>query len=552
MGTAIANAMTMNMNRAKVLLVYPESLLLLAAGGLCMAAAAASAQNVQHLTVTQPGGMPAMPIITSITTTSNQVTVTWRGFLGGDPMAPFRLLGNATLKPGQWQVLASVYSNSATVPLDSSMTFRIAGGAPEFAGAAACVNCHTNEHATWTATRHAGALTSLQRIGQGSNPSCLPCHTVGYGMPTGFTNETMKSLLGGVQCENCHGPAALHIANPRDPTTRPIKEQAAQLCGGCHMVSRFPTFGEWKSSGHGAGVVEDMNPSGRINGCGRCHSGSARLALLRGENPVQTVTGDANVGIECVVCHDPHRKANPAQLRNPLASTKDYFLSTSDVFTNKYDATINVCGQCHNHRGASWSSTSRPPHHSPQYNMLLGTVGELTTGASPNRPAAHALQVTNQCVDCHMQMTPAKDGPPEVPAVTGHKFKVESYEACRTCHPLPEPLTQFVTTSVSNRVQQIKTWLNLWATTKAPTALQTKYGVRAWEYSTPGTLSNPPGVTNAGPTTAEQAQIPNNIKKARFNLYLVLYDGSYGVHNGPHAITLLDAAESWLQQELKK
>jgi hypothetical protein len=44
--------------------------------------------------------------------------------------------------------------------------------------------------------------------------------------------------------------------------------------------------------------------------------------------------------------------------------------------------------------------------------------------------------------------------------------------------------------------------------------------------------------------------VPDNIKKARFNLYLVLYDGSYGVHNPAYSQLLLDAAEDWVAQEL--
>jgi len=47
------------------------------------------------------------------------------------------------------------------------------------------------------------------------------------------------------------------------------------------------------------------------------------------------------------------------QLRCALASTNDFVLATSDVFTNKYDPTINVCAQCHNDRGSAWTDTSR-------------------------------------------------------------------------------------------------------------------------------------------------------------------------------------------------
>ncbi len=69
-------------------------------------------------------------------------------------------------------------------------------------------------------------------------------------------------------------------------------------------------------------------------------------------------------------------------------------MTTSAVFTNVYNPNVNVCGQCHNDRGAAWTDTSRAPHHSPQYNMLLGTVGELADRAD-SRTARHPLAVGN-------------------------------------------------------------------------------------------------------------------------------------------------------------
>ena len=392
-------------------------------------------------------------------------------------------------------------------------------------------------------TKHAHALEALQEAHQDTNPSCLPCHTVGYGLPTGFVSEMATPQLAGVQCENCHGPAANHAANPDDPTVKPRVELASTVCGGCHTGAHQPTYDEWRTSGH-AIVVEDMNPASRIDSCGRCHSGSARLSLLKGW-PLPN--GDANIPPGCVTCHDPHRTtANPAQLRNPVASTNDYFITTSAPLLDQYDPNINVCAQCHNHRGASWTSSSRSPHHSPQYNMLLGTVGELPSGLPPNRPAAHGLRIAQQCAGCHMQTKEYVSE--EEPAVTGHAFRVQSFELCRDCHPQPEALVEFTTSAVSNRIDQVKALLDTWATTTAPDALRTKYGSRAWEYSTPGDLS--PG--GSGPTSAEQALIPENIQKARFDLYLVLYDGSYGVHNGPYSVELLDAAQNWVQQELNQ
>jgi len=493
---------------------------------LCQTAAVRG-QSIQHLSTTQPGGMPGQ-------------TVTWDG-----PSGYYQLFEKAGLTDPNWRALGArtnLTRRQVVAGANLNALFRILGPAPHYAGSQACIECHQSIHDTVMNTLHAQAFTALQQINQDTNSSCLPCHTVGYGVPTGFTSVKATPQLAGVQCENCHGPAGNHAANPDDPTTRPRLEIAAQVCGGCHTGSHQPTFEEWQSSPH-SGVVEDMNPPNMINSCGRCHSGSARWSLIEGK-PLPV--GDANLGIMCINCHEPHSKtANPHQLLNPVASTNDYFLTTSDVFTNKYDPSINVCAQCHNHRGASWTSSSRAPHHSPQYNMLLGTVGLLASGAAPNQPASHALRIESQCAGCHMQSTNYVSE--SLPATTGHSFQVQSYDICRECHELPEQLVQFTTASISNRVQSIKASLDQWAMTKAPDSLRTKYGTRAWEYTNPGDLS--PG--GPGPDSTEQALIPTNIQKARFNLYLVLYDGSFGVHNGPFAVTLLYTAENWVAAELR-
>jgi hypothetical protein len=429
-------------------------------------------------------------------------------------------------------------------------------------------------------TAHAQAFLALQQFHQDTNLSCLPCHTVGYGLPTGFTDAVHTPQLEGVQCENCHGPAANHAANPGDPTVVPRVELAAQVCGGCHSARFAPLpvaglhpsfFEDWNASPHQA-VVPDVlasmsSSTNNISSCGRCHSGSARLALLQGQNPSVTLTNDFNVAITCAVCHDPHATqvwtnvlsgviaftnsltgygilitnnqlglVYTNQLRCALSSTNDFYLTTSDVFTNKYDPTINVCAQCHNDRGAAWTDTSRSPHHSPQYNVLLGTVGELTTGTTPGLPSTHS-RLEMQCAECHMQTTNNS---------SGHTFAVATYQLCYNCHSDPAGLVQYVSGSISNQIQQTKALLDLWATNAAPAALQTKYGTLAWEYTTPGDLSS----GTAGPNAAEQNSITNDIKKARFDLYLVQYDGSYGIHNAPYEVELLQAAQSWIEGQL--
>jgi hypothetical protein len=176
--------------------------------------------------------------------------------------------------------------------------------------------------------------------------------------------------------------------------------------------------------------------------------------------------------------------------------------------------------------------------------MLLGTVGELESGLPHYQPGPHALLITNQCIGCHMQTTPFTSE--TLPAVTGHSFKVKSYNFCLSCHPNnPQAFARDVMGAVTNRIQQLQSDLDYWAANLAPGSLYAKYGNRAWEYTAPGSLSS----GGPGPSAAEQQLLPENIRKARFNLYLVLNDGSFGVHNAFYAIDLLDAAEDWIYDE---
>ena len=565
------------MNRTQALLVKRAAVLVLTAVVLVLTGGFGRAQGVQHLSITQPGGMPGLPVMTGIQQTTNGIKLTWDG-----PSGYYHLYQKSRLQDPTWQAVGGFILNRTTsvTATASNAFFRVSGPASRYAGAQTCAQCHANVYNTEMNTEHAQAFQALQQINQDTNPSCLPCHTVGYDLPTGFTDATHTPQLEGVQCENCHGPAANHAANPGDPTVVPRVELAAQVCGGCHSAQFAPLsvaalhpsfFEDWNASPHQAvvpDVLQSMAASANsISSCGRCHSGSARLALLQGQNPSATLTNDYDVAITCAVCHDPHATqvwtnvlngvitftnqltGNVAvitnnelgllytnQLRCALSSTNDFYLTTSDVFSNKYNSTINVCAQCHNDRGTVWTDTSRAPHHSPQYNMLLGTVGELATGTSPGLPAAHS-RLEMQCAECHMQTT--NDS-------SGHTFEVATYQLCFNCHPNPAGLVQFTIISVSNQIQQTKGLLDMWATNKAPAALQTKYGTLAWEYTTPGDLS----VSSSGPDTTEQNSITNDIKKARFDLYLVLYDGSYGVHNGPYDIQLLQSAQNWIDGQL--
>jgi hypothetical protein len=580
------------MNNTRPRLRTRVSILALAMTLLRVAGGSAHAQSTQHLSMIQPGGMPGLPVITGIAQVTNGVNVTWDG-----PSGYYQLFQKGSLADPTWQALGTAFNltNNVTITsLSSNAFFRVSGPSPQYAGAQVCAECHAEVLNTVTHTAHFGAFTNALFAAQGgqTNSSCLACHTVGYQLSSGFVSQSATPQLGGVQCENCHGPAANHAANPGDPSVRPRVELAGTLCGGCHNTQFVPAsaasyhrpyYEEWSASPHQPVLAElkadfagSSGTSVYIPTCGRCHSGTVREAFL--ENTTLPDAHEASaVGIACATCHDPHEAfvytnvlsgviTNPVtgvvvvsngpgvatytnQVRNPLASVQDYHV-TGD-FTTNYNPAINVCAQCHNDRGPSYKDTSRPPHNSPQYNILIGTTGVLDPN-NPDvphfQPASHALFITNQCVGCHMQTAPSPG--PALPPTAGHKFVVDSYGLCATCHGSvvnASNLVVFVNGLITNQIQTVQASLVQWATNKAPALLGTAdYVTRAWEYTTPGELS--PG--GPGPTTTQQAQIPLNIKMARFNLYLVFHDGSLGVHNPLYSLSLLDTAESMVEAEL--
>ena len=130
-----------------------------------------------------------------------------------------------------------------------------------------------------------------------------------------------------------------------DPAARPRLDNLNSQCGTCHSGPQHPIYGEWQSSEH------------------------------------------AKVAIGCTTCHEAHNLTGfPDQLRATLFSTNDYYTTAAQVFPNNNNPRINLCAQCHNDLGASWTNTSAPPLPTPQYNMLLGTVGELNSGPAPYDP----------------------------------------------------------------------------------------------------------------------------------------------------------------------
>ncbi len=365
------------------------------------------------------------------------------------------------------------------------------GTAAAFVGANVCQACHRSQHAAWSATHHADALAALEGAGQAENSYCLPCHTVGFGEPTGYTSQSETPQLANVQCENCHGGGGKHVSNPSQ--NQMLVPLEAELCGNCHQGFHHPTFEQWSTSRHAAALETIENhPYGR-DSCLICHSAEAILATGHQVVLAQLTTVVAKNSITCVACHDPHGSPNEAQLREPTA---------------------DICLTCHTTGG---TLPGNEPHH-PQREMLLGIGAFEATGDEAIGPnSAHTTAALSRCVTCHVFPEHPADPTRENPVNTGHTFEPNVPNACRQCHPANSSVRKH----------------------------------EAAEHEIEGLLDGlAPFFDPSDPSYIDPATLPSGdidrYNVAKFNYEFVEADSSHGVHNLAYARRLLQISQSIL------
>lgn len=92
-----------------------------------------------------------------------------------------------------------------------------------YVGSEKCAMCHAQEYKVWKDSKHSHAMEALEKYAK--RPSlrqfdgeCVVCHTVGFGIQTGYKNDQDTHHLRHVGCESCHGPGSGHAKNPVDKT----------------------------------------------------------------------------------------------------------------------------------------------------------------------------------------------------------------------------------------------------------------------------------------------------------------------------------------------
>jgi hypothetical protein len=139
-----------------------------------------------------------------------------------------------------------------------------APGQPGYVGVEACVDCHEEAVAQWKTTVHHGAYETLVASNKQFDLSCVSCHVTGFRQPGG-SEVVENQRLQDVQCEQCHGPASLHV---EDPSTTNIRLEAPiSVCLTCHTPEHSDTFDyeaylrDVLGDGHGA-LARAKLPSG--------------------------------------------------------------------------------------------------------------------------------------------------------------------------------------------------------------------------------------------------------------------------------------------------
>jgi hypothetical protein len=142
-------------------------------------------------------------------------------------------------------------------------------GRAGYVGIEACADCHEEAVAQWKTTVHARGYETLVTANKQFDLSCVSCHVTGFRQPGG--SEVVENQhLQAVQCEQCHGPGSLHVA---DPSSANIQLAApSSVCLNCHTPEHSDTF-EYEAylrdvlgPGHGADARAKLGegPTGRL------------------------------------------------------------------------------------------------------------------------------------------------------------------------------------------------------------------------------------------------------------------------------------------------
>lgn len=255
------------------------------------------------------------------------------------------------------------FQTGASVPA-SALRPSTEGVLPAFVGAEVCGRCHRDVFESWTSTKMAHAVEILPETAA-ADPSCLPCHTTGFGV--------LEAPLPGVQCEACHGPGGGYVAAMARGA--PLSEiRAAGLifpgegdCLRCHTREWSPDFKLNERARAGVHEIPTTAPTG-------------------GEIAVEAVGSD-----RCRACHGPLHAPCP-----------DRFVAACEECHGPGSRYIPLMAKGEGHEALIAAGLIRPPqsvclecHEAEGVEVEMRGPAESAAGA-PAAPLGAAA-----CARCH-------------------------------------------------------------------------------------------------------------------------------------------------------
>ena len=435
-----------------------------------------------------------------------------------------------------------------------------------------CMHCHESVVATVKTTGHDNAYDALVTAGSETNPYCLQCHTTGFDSEYasdgslitqgsdmyGYDDymgintpeaSSRRTLLEGVQCENCHGTMGpdfnLHQPNVSYASHDDALGNSLSMCKRCHDSQ----LTEWKTSGHAnaaGGDIDAFNAEYFANSgsCQPCHTSEGFIWDNDARYADQDFPDEVSF-VGCVTCHDPHvgdaGGGNVAQLRQLGDVEIPYHpgLDPGDpgVPTMSGYGTGQICAQCHHSRRGSTTGGDTStgavenqiangydhfgPHHSAQMDMFMGIGSYEIPGFDYSGDRAHthntSASLSNACADCHMRLSTGGGGQHTI-----HDFHPSIADNCVPCHAgAPDFNINSFQTLLEAEMDNVAAAMQL--------------GYTTWdEMHTAWDAADPHGSSSIATAVWQ--------REAAYALYFVYDDGSMGVHNPNYSWELVQKA----------
>mgnify|MGYP000884340887 CR=1 FL=1 len=288
-----------------------------------------------------------------------------------------------------WPALAQTAAPAQPMPSPTQYTAN---------GADTCLECHDDESASYSAQ----ALFKSRHAHRGDKRT-----------PFG---------AGGLQCEACHGPGALHSRNKRASAIVNFKAdskvslaQRNQVCLTCHQSG---STAAWHAGAHERGDVActDCHKVHREHGDPMLAKTSASQACLachqtqRADFHKASTHPVARGKMGCTDCHTPHGSSAPAMLAKATLNQTCYSCHADKrgPVLWEHAPVTEDCSLCHTPHGSvrpALLTKSAPllcqQCHSPSGHPSVPRTSRSLPGG-PN--GGTAMLVGNSCTNCHTQV----------------------------------------------------------------------------------------------------------------------------------------------------